>query len=164
MNKKGSILDLFLVIIIVFALAFTTIMGYKIFDSVNNNLQDSDSIDANSKALTQDNKDSYASLFDGLFLFAFIGLGIALFISAFFLNAHPVFYFFALILLSLVVFVAGIMGNTYEAISSSDSLSDATSQFTFIPFVMDNFVNFIVGLGFLLIIGLYAKSRMGEGY
>lgn len=161
MNRKGSILDMFLVIVIVFAMAFITILGYRLFDDINTQLQGSD-ISSQSKSMIQENKDSYAGVFDGLFLFAFIGLGIALFISAFFLNAHPVFYFFSLFILALVVFVAAIMGNTYESISSSSALSNASSQFTFIPFVMNNFVSFIVGLGFLLLIGLYAKSRAGD--
>lgn len=160
MNKRGaSLTDLILLVVIAFAFVIITIIGAKSFSSINDELQASDDISATAKGIIDDANTTYVSAFDGIFLFMFIGLGVALFIGAFMLDSHPVFYFFALFLLALTSLIAMILGNVYVDFAATDEYSDTVAEFTIIPFVMSNFLNIIIALGFLLIIGLYAKNR-----
>jgi len=158
-NKGSSMTDLILLVVIIFSLAIITIIGAKTFSSINDELQNQNEISDNAKNLINDAENSYNSVFDGIFLFALAGLGIALFMGAFMLDSHPVFYFFALFLMAIVCLIAAILGNVYEEFTSEGAYASTAASFTIIPFVMSNFLSIIIGLGFLLIIGLYAKSK-----
>lgn len=160
MNNKGSsIADLLFIIIILFTLAVGSIFLYKIFDSTSEGIAQIDSIDQDIRDGITEQKNTFPKVFDNIFLIIVVGLGISLFIGAFFLNSHPVFFIFAVILLIIAVIISAIIANTYEEIAANTTIASAESQFTIIPYVFNNFTMIIAGLGVLLLVGLFAKSR-----
>jgi len=160
MKKKGaSTADLLFLIIVLFALAVGSIFIYKIFDDTNDKIQTQDGLRPEVKSGIDEQVNKFPTIFDNIFLIIVVGLGIALFVCAFFLNSHPVFFIFAVILLILAVIIAAIIANTYEEVVSNSTIASAESQFTIIPYVFNNFTMIIAGLGVLLLVGLFAKSR-----
>ena len=159
MNKKGFFGDIGLVIAIMLLIAVMTIIGYKVFTSYNEKWQANDSVDSNAKALVQQNKDRYVALWDGIFMFIFAMLCIALFISVAAIGTRPEFFFISLIL--LVIFIGGsaMISNVYEDVATSPQLNTTSSEFNFIPFIMGELPNVALLLGFLVMVGLYVKIR-----
>lgn len=160
MNKKGSsILDLILILVILFVVGVGSIFIYKIFDSVADEVATQESFDQDIRDDIVEQADAFPTIFDNIFLIILIGFAIALFIGAFFLNTHPVFFIFSVIVLGIVVILAAALGNSYESIVSNSEIITAEGEFTIIPWVFDNFTVIMAALGVLLLVGLYAKGR-----
>ena len=158
LKKRGSLLDPILVVVIVFALGFTAILGYKISGAVNDNLQASSLLDTDQKQMLQDNHDSYISVFDIGFLIAFVFLFGGIIIGAFMIDTHPIFLPIFLFLAIFITILAALLGNVfYDA--TTGTLADARSGFPIIVFVMNNFVKIIVVTILATAGALYAKMR-----
>lgn len=160
MNNKGSsIIDVLFIGIVLTMLAIGIFVLNAIFDEANTKLQDSDSLSANSKQFSQDNQSKFPKTMDMLFLIIFAGLSISIFIGAFLLNTHPLFFIFTVIILAFFVIIAAILGNVYEEFTARPVFSAVESSYIVIPFVMQNFTMSILGIGMLLLLGLFAKAR-----
>lgn len=159
MNKKGFIGDVGLIIAILFLVALMVIVGYKIFSSYNEKWQAAPSISTEGKQLVQDSKDRYVGLFDGIFMFVFALLVVALFLSATQLNTNPAFFFITLIILVFMIGASAVISNSFETASSSSSLNATSNEFQFIPFLMDNLPMVTLLLGFVILVALYVKIR-----
>jgi len=158
MNKKGFIGDVGLVIAVLLLLSVVVLVGYKIFTSYNEKWQDLD-VDPNAKQLVADNKERYVDLFDGIFMFVFALLCMALFISAVMIGSRPEFFFITLIILVIFIGVGASVSNVYEDISTSSNLNDTSSEFSFTPFLMGELPKVVLLLGFLVMAGLYMKIK-----
>jgi Ca2+/Na+ antiporter len=139
-------------------LGVSSIIIYNIFTNVNTEIQGSE-FSTEAKDQIQDQVDVFPRVWDSVFLIVFVGLTIALFISAFYLNSEPIFFIFAIIILAIAVVIAAVVGNLYENVVVDTVFTSSESNFTIIPFIMSNTTQIVVGLGFLLLIGLFAKSR-----
>lgn len=159
MNKRGaSLLDGILVIVVLFALTIGGFVLNNVFNEADNKIQASQ-LGTDAKALNQDQANKFPTMLDNFFLILFVGTTIALFIGAFLLQSHPVVFIFSVIILAFIMVIAAILGNAYEDFVGQGEYSSIEGNYTFIPFVFNNFVTLTMVLGLLLIIGLFAKSR-----
>lgn len=159
MNKRGFFGDIGLVIAIMLIIALMVIIGYKVFVSYNDKWQANPDVSAQAKQIVQDKKDRYVSLWDGIYMFVFALLVVALFISVAALGTRPEFFFISIIL--LVIFIGGsaMVSNVYEDVATNPQLNTTSSEFTFIPFIMAELPTVTLLLGFLVMLGLYVKIR-----
>jgi len=158
MSKKGF-QDLGLVLAILLLLAIMILIGYKIFTNYNTMWQQQPSITSNAKAQVQTLKDRYVGLFDGIFMFIFAFLVIALFISVALIGTRPEFFFITIVLLIIFIGVSALLSNVYNDISTNSSINDTSSEFTFIPFIMGKLPIVTLLLGTVILAGLYAKIK-----
>lgn len=166
-NKKGSMIDIIIYSIIIFALALVIIFGYKIMNTFNTEFQGNEDLSSNAKSIISDSQGRYIDLFDGIFLTVFILLAIAIAIGAYFVYLHPVFFVPALFISIFVIIIAGVLVNAFSDISTDPELSSERGDFTFLPFIMGSVDNpkgyllpFIVVFTFLVIIASYAKYKV----
>ena len=160
MNNRGSsIVDVLFISVVLLALGISVIVLHNIFDEANNQIQDNNRLSADSKQFADDQNTAFPNVMDKFFLIIFIGLGISLFVGAFLLQTHPAFFIFTVIILAFFVVVAAILGNVYEEFIAGGDFSSIESNYLVIPFVFSNFTMIILGLGVLLLVGLFAKSR-----
>jgi hypothetical protein len=73
----------------------------------------------------------------------FFGLAISLFITNFFVKAHPYLYIVYIFISVLAVVFSVYIGNAYEALLSNTAISDTMLEFTAMNFVMQNFPTII---------------------
>lgn len=158
-GKKGFIGDLGLVMAVLFIIALVVIIGYKIFDSYNDKWQTQTSVSNESKVYIQETHDRYVGLWDGIFMFVFALLTIALFVSATQLGTRPEFFFITLIVLVFMIGASAVISNSYETISTNDSINSTSSQFEFIPFIMINMPYVVLMFGFVIMMALFIKIR-----
>lgn len=158
MNKRGFFGDVGLVIAILLLVAIIVMVGYKLFSSYNTKWQAMD-VDQNAKNLVQDNKDRYVDLFDGIFMFVLALLCVALFISVAMIGTRPEFFFITIILLVIFIGAAALLSNVFTDVATSPQLNATSSEFEFIPFIMNELPTVVLLFGFIVIAGLYMKIR-----
>ena len=159
LKKKGSLLDPLILIVIIFIVGFVAILGFKIFGSVNDNLQANDVLDSDQKEILQTAHDTYISVFDIGFLIIFIMFLIAIIVGAFLIDTHPIFLPIFLFLAIILIMITGILGNIYYDMTTQEFATERV-QFPIIMFVMDNFIKMIVAVILISAVSLYAKSRL----
>jgi len=159
-SKRGSLLDMFWLLVVTFAFAIIVVVGWMVMGNVNAEFQ-SELNNAQAKTMMQDSSDRYVDLFDGIFLFVFFGTFLATLIGSLFLDTHPAFFIVSLLLLVILCVVAAVLANAYAELAVSDGLGTEASDFTFIPFIMEHLVHIIIFMVCSISIALYSKSRYG---
>ena len=101
-GKKGTVLDILFVSVIIFAFSLTAIIGVKVLSDVTKELNESFSEDTAINILN-DNNEKFASTYDFLFLLVFVGLFIMLVVSVVFIRVSPAF--FGIVLVMLFIFL-----------------------------------------------------------
>lgn len=163
MNNKGSsIIDVMFITFFVLSLAATALVSLKLYNSFDDKMQTMDVFPAEAKAASTEFRNDYPTILDNMFLFATIGLSLAVIISAFRLETNPVFLVIFVLLLMGVVITAAAVGNAYDEIGAFLSVEEA--GFRYLPFIMNNWAVVILIVGVLTAIALYSKSNGGGGF
>lgn len=158
MNRKGFIGDSATVIAVLFLIALTVFVGFKIFSQYNTTYQAGDASNT-SKGLLSDSFNRYAGLWDGIFAMVFGLFAIALVLSVASIGSRPEFFFIVLIIGVFIIGVSAAISNAYFDVANNENLPGVADQFTYIPLIMNNLAEITLFLVALLIIGLYVKIR-----
>lgn len=163
-GKKGNfVLDIGLIMIIVFFLGLMLItlrLVYTPIDNVIQGIEDngaSDEIQADHSAMTN----NQTTVFDWLYLLVLVSLAITLWVSVWFIDTHPVFFIVVFIFIILYALVSMALSNSFTSLLTDNSLSPTAQQFIIMPFIMNNIVAIMIGIGFITGILLFAKTRGG---
>lgn len=157
MKKKGQIFDLLYIGFILMSIAIVGMVGYKIVKEYNTMADDSELIDDRSLGLSQDYENNMVNMIDQLFIIILVGISIVTVVSSFFIMSHPVFYFFFVIILSVLAYINGIYANVYQAFSLSEQLSVEANAFVMIPHIMRYFPLVMLIISFVIAIIMSAK-------
>ena len=159
MNKKAGIPDGIFYLIAIFAVAIISIVGYLILDNVNTHFQDSSSITTSGKTMISDIHGKYVAIIDNAFLMIFIGVLLGTLVGVWFIRVHPALFWISIPLFAFIIFLGAIYANVFYTIETSDQITASASQFTVIPFILDNYAYIITGVVILIAIFLFAKGR-----
>ena len=133
-------------------------IGYKVMFGLNEGIQSTDLSDT-AKTSVQWASDNYISTFDGIFLaLAVFGL-LAIAITAFYIDTHPVFFVVAILVFGLLSLVWAVFGNAYQEVAGSQDLAGIADQFTNMSFIMQYFPFYMLVVGFIVAIVLYSKIQ-----
>ena len=162
-KRASAIIDVLLLFVAVFGFVMFTIVGFTFFDSFNNLYQNSTVIDIpQAKSTDQDAKDRYVNLFDGIFLFLFIGLILGAIAAAWYVDVAPMWFIVALSLLGVLAFLGALFGNIFSDFASSPQLNPSAVQFTFMSLIFNNFLTITIGIIFVVMIVGFAKYRISS--
>ena len=159
MRKKGSIDDIFFMVILSFIIGATTLIMWVALSKVNVQIQASADASVTQKAIMTDATDRYVGLFDGVFLSVVMLLAIAIIFLAYQIDTNPIFFPIMIILLIVLVIISAVIGNTYYSVASSSELTTYADDFTIIPFFFNNIVLIMLGFATLVGVVLYAKTQ-----
>ena len=158
MNKKASLDDLPIILIIIFFLAVTTLTAKLMLSKVNEQYQESDQVGTTAKDIIGKADNDYASIFDGTFLVIFFVLALGSILMASQVDVSPIFFPASIIVYVILIIVSAVFGNAYYNIASASEMIPYSEQFTIIPFIFNNIVLILLGIGILLGIVLYSKT------
>lgn len=97
-------------------------------------------------------------------LFAiFIGLVLAMLISAWFIPGHPIFMFVYFLAVLILVVVAAVLSNAWDTFSDTAPISASTSSFGITNHLLNNLPLYLGVAGFLGMVILFGKPRDGVG-
>ena len=160
MNKKAQIQDLYVnYILILFVMAIVIVVFAYTWKQINTGWSSSSDIPQVSKDIINLQATKFPIIWDFWIVVAVIGYIIALVISAMSIRSHPVFAILALVVLITIGVVAVKLSNAFYTFASSSDLSTTVAELPKIVFVMNKLPIFVVVLGLIFIVILYAKTR-----
>lgn len=151
-NKKASVLDFFLIIVIammsVITLVLCLIVNHKVSDTgiFNSDLAANRSMNMSRNTLLS---------MDNMILFIIVGLSLFTLITAYLSVNHPMFFFFIVLFLAIAVMVAANISNSYETFRTQPTISAEASLLPKTTFLMDKLPLYIAFMGFLTILCMY---------
>lgn len=161
--KKASIVDYAYLIVFLFAFVVIVLIGNmvlsKVIPALNQSATEQGLSNETLEIINLHSSQSYASLFDVLFLVAMIGVSIAVIVGAFMINTHPAFFFISLFFIVFMIIISAMLSNAYEAVSTNAEIAESASNYQIIPYILDNFPYFALLLGALISIVMYARGR-----
>ena len=153
-SKRANVLDLIIMSIGAFAFASAIIFGHTMW----NQIVASGALNTTSQS-TQIvvNTNEQFGIFDNLFLFFFVGLGLTSVIAAARVRTSPLFFFLSLVLYTITLIVGYVVQSAYGQLGSTNAiLSSSISVFPKMAFIMNHLVVFLVVWGTLITIALYS--------
>jgi len=164
MRKKGSIgLETLFLIVVVFAMALTVFMGKSLVDDLNADIQGDSDFSAEAKAVSLDVQTRYPLVMDGAVIFLYVMVWIAILISAYVIDTHPVFFIVSLIVIVITLIVALSISDGYTELMTDADFSTMPTSFPMIHFLLSNLFILTVLQAFSVAVVLYGKYRSGAG-
>lgn len=154
--------DVMFIPIFMFILAISILVAYLILTNINTNFQalDADQMPSNAKSVVSEQKDSFVSLWDGIFAFLFIGLSMGAIIGAFLIDTHPIFMVLSIIMLVSFIIVGAVLANAYYEVESADSFLAFAEEFRAMHYMMNHLALYVLIEGILIMLALYTRSGL----
>jgi len=163
-DKRGSLVDMVFIAVMIFAFAIVCITGYAILQKYNEQVSAEDTMSELGKNMTLDAQNNYGNIFDGIMIFVVVGLAVALIVSVMVIKTHPSFLWVSLFLLIIFGVLFFVMQETWKEISEEDlyaTQTNATTSFPITDYIMNNFIAIFIVIGTVGIIVMYAKFGGG---
>lgn len=159
-NKKGNaMIELIVVFVILLAFAMIVMFGSKIYDELNTDIQSDSDVATEAKKLVSDSKGNYETLFDSLFLFAFVMLWLFLIVSSWYADDHPIMFVFSIILMVFILFIGASLSNSYNEIADDPEMVGIVDSFPMSNLIIDNIVIVILLVSASIMVTLYGKGK-----
>jgi len=149
------VLMIFLFIVGVFIL-FAAYMNEKILTPISDKFTDT-----GAKGIIA-NISFAISLFDQVFFFVAIGLGLVTVLLAYMSPARPAFLFLSIMLFAIALVIIPQFSDIFDDIATNTLFSPYTGDYPIMIYIFQNFGLFFWVFGFMILIVLYSKIR-GRG-
>ncbi len=159
MNKKAGVPDGIFYMVAIFAVAIISVVAYMVFTEINDHFQASNSITGQGKTLMDDLHGKYVGIIDNAFLLIFIGILLGTVVGVWFIRTHPALFWIMIPIFAFIIFLSAIYANVFFAFTQNAKITAAASEFTIIPFIMNNYAYVITGAIILIAIALFAKGK-----
>jgi len=152
-----AITDLPVIIVFVFIIAFMFVIGAMLKDAIFPKMK----LAMPSASGIFDTVSNAFGVLDYVFMITAFGFGIATILLAFQIDTHPAFFFISLFITIISLILSPIFSNVFGIIAKNPTFSAAAESFPFIRQVMQNLPIFILVIGSMVSIVLFAKIRSG---
>lgn len=157
-NKKGSILDWFLIIPFILLISISTMIAYIVINTADSVDVFSDNEDAQN-GITQ-SKNAILG-FDTLILFILTGLSLFVIVGSALVSQHPAFFFFSVFFLFIAIVVAASVSNTFWLFTQDSVVASASSSYPKTVYLMNHLPLYILFMGFTALIAAYVGRKYG---
>lgn len=163
-SKKGVapdtlIFDVIVILIAAVVFGMVAYFGWQAFTDIKPDIQADITSNDSQEVINQIN-DRYPSVFDALFVFIFLGLWAAGFVSALVSDQHPIIFGFMMLLMVFVVIIAAIFGNYFEETFQDDELREASQSFPMTNWIMGHLLETTIGMVATIVLALMGKNRV----
>ena len=161
MNKKGSIVDLVMIGILLFFFAIFVLIGLKVTNEFKTQLPSIEGVDSTTSGYINSTATNFTNVIDKSFFFFAMFLAIVTLILASLVRVHPIFIIFYFIGLILIIFLCGIFSNVYTDMANSTQLQSTANDLPLITFMMTWLPMFVGTFGIILMIIMYKLWQNG---
>lgn len=161
-SKKGSVLDILWMAIIMLSFAMVVLICFKVYDALDDEFQVHPDIGATERSMSRQVRSIFPGVLDNSFLFLNIGLALVALFMATMVRFHPVFFVMFILVLAFIIFFAAIFANIYDEIATDPELVDLADELTFINLIMVNLPIIVGVLGTLISIVMYKVRSANE--
>jgi len=156
--------DLLLIIVILLTLGITIIIGNLVFTKLSESgLTDNRNSGADyhtARLIMNNTRDKVIPQFDVIFVGVLVAGILGAAILAFAVRSLPVFFIAGFVFIIIIIMISAIISNVYDEIADHAQLTEYSSPFTAMEFVMSNLPLFILGGAVLISIVLYGMWRL----
>ena len=166
MNRKGSILDIMLVIFIIVGSVFVLFAVKKPFTDIRDQLTEPGGEFVNDTASQEILASGEGALgsFNWMIPLFLILLTVVVCIMAYMLPVNTGTFVIGIFLVLIFVVIAGMLGSSFQDFRSDADYDNATATYPAVDFVMSNFGKIIFVIGALVLVVMYVSySRSGGG-
>jgi len=161
MKKKGSIVDLVYMAIILFFFAMVVLVGLKIGGAVKDNIVSTASLDATGTTAVESTVSNYTYTINGAFMFLMIFMVVATLALAALVRVHPIFIPFFFLGWIFIIFLCGIFSNVYTSMAEDPNFVSTASNLLIITGIL-RFLPLIIGvIGIVLMVVMYKVYQNG---
>lgn len=151
---KGSIYDLPIITITIFAVAIAVLTSTLVLEEIQANTTD-DQIDQT----TLDKAHSALTVFDeGMVILAAVMYTATLYFS-YRLRTHPIYLVPSILFLSISIWISSEVANMYNIFANVQVIQDVANSYPLIYQLQSNWPFVTAGIGILLLVVLYTRSR-----
>lgn len=158
-ERKGNILDIPILMIILMVVAVSVIITYKVLVAFDESVQANDQMPQVAKDLSSQGVGWFDDFWNKAFFVIYIGLTLASVVSAFFVDTHPIFFFIFIILMVVFVFVAAMMSDVMIAIFGTAELTTISDNFGTIQNFFAFFPVYILVSCALIIVAMVVRPK-----
>lgn len=160
---NGSVMDLFILPGVIFVIAVCAVVGYLAYSTVMTQFAAHNQTQEAAEMVTAGMDNVFPSGVDLIVPGVLVGTVIMIIVLALLIPSHPIFMFAGIILLVVLLVAAPIMSNSFMELFQSDQLVAYSNAMPMTMFITGNLPYILLGVGFFLIIILYAKGFGGQG-
>lgn len=142
-----------------FILSIGIVSFYSFLKPINDDIQADPDLSNLTKNISNNMTLDYPSLWDNLFVMAWVLIVLGLLISVIFLDTHPVFFFFSVVGLICVFGATYFLANAYDDIMLDPEISSFAAEFPFMTWIMSHLLQVTIGVAFITLIALFIKLR-----
>jgi hypothetical protein len=159
-NKRGNFTDIADYIGFAVAFGIMALFVIAIITNFNTEIQtkDNSTVPQTAKNTSSDWKNAVPNGLDYLFLFGTLIFIIGSVIFARLIPSSPVFMIIAFILMIILPLVAMVIENVWDGFIQHSTMALASSEFVFMPFVLNNLVYFTLFYVIIVAVALYTKG------
>jgi len=164
MNKKGDVGDFIHLIVAVFMIGLMFFVGGTVWSSFKTSIENNvDIMDAENVNMSEqiDTMDTPINILDPLFALFFFGFFLALLVSVFYLDTHPGFIVFGILMFIIILFVGMVMSDVFSTAASTPELSDSMTIYPITYHIVSNLPIYLLVMGLIFFILLYS-TRSGQ--
>jgi hypothetical protein len=166
-NKKASILDIIYIAVIIFSLAIAGVFVKLITDrfhaTIPAQLNATGGNAAEASGIVGAVFSGFSGMIDWITFAIFIGMLIALVITSFMFDTHPVYFFIFLILSIIIFLLSAIFSNVYQTMNADPNLSPTIASMPKQTFIMNYYPYVLLICIAISVIIIYGKSRVSRG-
>lgn len=147
-----------------FLLAILLVFGVAIFaaDLVLTEFDDAtDNTEANQTILSKGQTTIH--IFDLNFAFVLLGVGLVLFVTAFFVDTHPAFLPFNIIIYIILIFVSATFANTFITFAESNAITNTANQYENVIYIWRNMPFILTIMAGMNLVVMFAKISRARG-
>ena len=163
-SKKGSILDIIYIAVIIFGLAIAGVFVKLITDKMNDTIPPQlNNTNEAAAGVTSQVFTGFSGMIDWITFAIFIGMMIALVITSFMFDSHPVFFFIFLFLSIFIFLLSAIFSNVYQTMEANPELNSTIASMPKQTFILNYYPYILLVTIALSVIIIYGKSRVQRG-
>lgn len=152
-NKRGQVVELLLVGVILLAIGLTILVSSKAFTGIFEAYNETNSVSNQSREFITKQHNNFDNMFNSIFAFITIGFIISGILLAWFIRIPAPFYIIGLFLIIVLVIVNASISNVYVDLASDPVISDEADKFSLMEFFLSNLHFLLIGMaGIVLVI------------
>jgi hypothetical protein len=156
--------DVLFIGVALFAIGTALLISHFAFNQVIIGMQNNSVVNSSNATMEALNgARSVTNMWDYLIFGFFIGLVLALIITAYFIGGNPIFLFAFFLVVVIGVVLASVLSNAWDSISSTPPLSGSLASFPLTNHLIQNLPIYIAVIGFIGMIAMFAKPFSSDG-
>ena len=160
-GKKGFVQDSFYIVAMLFMAALGIVLAYFVYGQINDAFIATPGLPSEPVEDFTAGFERFPTVWDYGFLFVVVVVYMSVMILSFLLPTNPAFYVIVLFVMTMMLLIAGFLSNAWFEIMDGTTLGIAASNFPITAFIINNYVMFVLLLGFLSAVSFYAKTQTG---